>query len=89
MVRRLGFILFVFLPLALAACSSAGNDSDDTATTNGADPALTSALQQQIMVDPSLSQQAQGDAVRPPRNPPPAAFQRTASPPAVTSRMVI
>lgn len=69
MVRRLGFILFVFLPLALAACSSAGNDSDDTATTNGADPALTSALQQQIMVDPSLSQQAQGDAVRPPAQP--------------------
>lgn len=69
MIRRLGFILFVFLPLALAACSSASNESDDAATTNGVDPALASALQQQIMVDPSLSQQAQGDSVRPPNQP--------------------
>ena len=70
MVRRLGFILFVFLPLALAACSSnSGNDGDDSASANGVDPALASALQQQIMVDPSLSQQAQGDTVRPPAQP--------------------
>lgn len=70
MVRRLGFILFVFLPLALAACSSnSGGDNDDSAGANGVDPALASALQQQIMVDPALGQQANGDTVRPPGQP--------------------
>jgi hypothetical protein len=70
MVRRLGFILFVFLPLALAACSSnSGNDGDDSASANGVDPALASALQQQIMVDPALGQQSNGDTVRPPNQP--------------------
>src|ERR1044072_527869 len=70
MLRRLGFILFVFLPLALAACSSnSGNDGDESASTNGVDPALASALQQQIMVDPSLGQQSNGNTVRPPGQP--------------------
>lgn len=70
MVRRLGFILFVFLPLALAACSgNSSNDADDSASANGVDPALASALQQQIMVDPALGQQSNGDTVRPPGQP--------------------
>jgi hypothetical protein len=70
MVRRLGFILLVFLPLALAACSGgSGNDGDETAAANGVDPALASALQDQIMVDPALGQQANGDSVRPPGQP--------------------
>jgi hypothetical protein len=70
MLRRLGFILFVFLPLALAACSSnSGNDGDESASANGVDPALASALQSQIMVDPALGQQSNGDTVRPPGQP--------------------
>ena len=61
------------LPLALAACSyaddreQAGNQV--AAAANGTDPALASALQDQIMVDPRLGQQANGDAVRPPAQP--------------------
>ena len=70
MVRRLGFYLLVILPLALAACSGgSGNDGDDAASANGVDPALASALQDQIMVDPALGQQANGDSVRPPGQP--------------------
>jgi len=70
MLRRLGFILFVFLPLALAACSgNPGNDGDEATSANQVDPALASALQDQIMVDPALSQQANGDAIRPPGQP--------------------
>lgn len=69
MVRRLGFILFVFLPLALAACSSSDDANNDSADANGVDPALASALHDQIMVDPALGQQANGDSVRPPGQP--------------------
>ena len=69
MARRLGFPLVILLGLALAACSHANPDADDAAAGNSVDPALASALQQQIMVDPSLSQQANGDTVRPPAQP--------------------
>lgn len=69
MVRGLGFFFLVFLPLALPACSGAGSDATETADANGVDPALASALQDQIMVDPALGQQANGDAVRPPGQP--------------------
>jgi hypothetical protein len=69
MVRRLGFYLLVVLPLALAACSG-GSDNEEVANSaNGVDPALASALQDQIMVDPGLGQQANGDSVRPPGQP--------------------
>lgn len=66
LLRRPGLALL--LPLALAACGGA-EPSDDTADANGVDPALASALHDQIMVDPQLSQQANGDAVRPPGQP--------------------
>ncbi|MEI9851068.1 MAG: hypothetical protein WDN24_09745 [Sphingomonas sp.] len=69
MIRQLGFVLFVFLPLALAGCSGGGNAMDEAAQVNGVDPALASALQDQIMVDPALGQQANGDSVRPPGQP--------------------
>lgn len=69
MVRRLGFILLVVLPLALAACSGSSDDSASANSANGVDPALASALQDQIMVDPALGQQANGDSVRPPGQP--------------------
>jgi hypothetical protein len=69
MVRTLGFILFVFLPLALAGCGGTDNSNNlmsDAELGNAADPAVTSALQDQIMVDPQLGRQANGDAIRPP-----------------------
>ena len=59
--------------LALAACSGAddGNLSnlDNQLTGNDADPALTSALEDQIAVDPELAQQSNRNAVRPPATP--------------------
>lgn len=72
--------LLVALAGTLAACggsknSTASLDSLDGELTNGAsigntrDPALMSALQSQIMVDPTLAQQANSDAVRPPSQP--------------------
>lgn len=72
MFRTIGFILFVFLPLALAGCGGtdmANNTLSDAELGNAADPALTGALQDQIMVDPQLGRQANGDAIRPPSQP--------------------
>ena len=52
--------------LALAACSAAASDNnlaemDNSLIGNGADPALTSALEDQILVDPNLVQQIQSE----------------------------
>jgi len=72
MVRTLGFILFVFLPLALAGCGGAdtgNNIMSDAELGNAADPAITSAIQDPIMVDPQLGRQANSDAIRPPSQP--------------------
>lgn len=71
MARSHHFLLMLALPLALAACGSKGSlgDVSDSDSGNAADPALTSALQDQIMVDPQLGRQANGDAVRPPAQP--------------------
>ncbi len=59
--------------LALAACESSEDANiaalDNELMANGADPALTSALEDQIMVDPNLVQQAHPNAVRPPETP--------------------
>ena len=59
--------------LALAACSGgAGNNLaalDNELIGNDADPALTSALEDQILVDPNLVQQANPNSVRPPETP--------------------
>ncbi|WP_375397444.1 hypothetical protein [uncultured Sphingomonas sp.] len=67
------------MPLALVACgprATADNnlDSLDAELTgngqgNTRDPAMTSALQDQIMVDPALAGQSNADAVRPPQQP--------------------
>ena len=59
--------------LALAACGS-GNDNnlaemDNSLIGNGADPALTSALEDQILVDPNLVQQTHPNSARPPETP--------------------
>jgi hypothetical protein len=60
--------------LALAACGpnqDGGNlaSLDNTLVGNDADPALTSALQDQIAVDPNLVNQSNRNAVRPPDTP--------------------
>ncbi|WP_336959334.1 hypothetical protein [Sphingobium aquiterrae] len=66
--------VLVALPLCLAACGR-GNDASnlaalDAALTNGvADPALRGALEDQIVVDPQLTDQANPNAVRPPDRP--------------------
>jgi hypothetical protein len=63
--------------LSLGACKQS-EEAEATPPGNDADPALTSALEDQIMVDPTLTQQSNKNAVRPPERPaqaqyPPAA----------------
>jgi len=60
--------------LALAACNRSGDgnnlaEMDNSLIGNGADPALTSALEDQILVDPNLVQQSNPNTVRPPERP--------------------
>ena len=58
--------------LVLAACGRQDANVaalDNELLANGADPALTSALEDQIMVDPNLVQQAHPNSVRPPETP--------------------
>ncbi len=60
--------------LSLAACNQRAGDAelaelDNRIVGNDADPALTSALQDQILVDPALTQQSNKNAVRPPETP--------------------
>jgi hypothetical protein len=60
--------------LSLGACQKGGKDSDlasldNQILGNDADPALTSALEDQILVDPALTQQSNKNAVRPPKTP--------------------
>lgn len=70
MAFRRAFYLPILLPLALAGCGGSASLGDaDEVSGNAADPALASALQDQIMVDPQLSRQANGDAIRPPGQP--------------------
>ncbi|MDF0545972.1 hypothetical protein PX699_26795 [Sphingobium sp. H39-3-25] len=63
-------VVLAALPLSLAGCGR-GDDANNLAAldaqlTNGvSDPALTGALEDQIVVDPQLTQQANPNAVRP------------------------
>ncbi|MEA3017989.1 MAG: hypothetical protein QOI38_2711 [Sphingomonadales bacterium] len=54
--------------LALAACGQ-GSVANNMLALNDADPALTSALEDQIATDPNLAQQANRLSVRPPETP--------------------
>ena len=58
---------------ALAACGGGDRNNlaemDNSLIGNGADPALTSALEDQILVDPNLVQQAHPNTARPPETP--------------------
>lgn len=67
-----------FVPLALAAAVMVGgchskskkvDALDNSLVANDQDPALAGALNDQIMVDPALTQQANGAAVRPAAKP--------------------
>src|SRR3954471_15129590 len=59
--------------LTLAACGSGEENNlaemDNSLIGNGADPALTSALEDQILVDPNLVQQTHPNSARPPEPP--------------------
>lgn len=67
--------------LALSACGQRNDGDRDldsldnelveagSSAGNARDPAMTAALQDQIMVDPALAQQSNTDAVRPPTRP--------------------
>jgi hypothetical protein len=59
--------------VALAACGGGATNNlaalDNSLAGNDADPALTSALEDQIMVDPTLAQQAHPNQARPPETP--------------------
>ena len=69
MARSRVLLPVLILPLVLAGCGGPAPDNSADNSANAADPALTSALQDQIMVDPQLSRQANSDAVRPPSQP--------------------
>ncbi|MFA5964044.1 MAG: hypothetical protein WC804_08515 [Sphingomonas sp.] len=76
--RFLGFIALA-MPLALLGCGprdkdgrnldSLDNELIEAGNANSHDPAMMSALQDQIMVDPSLAHKANDDAIRPPTQP--------------------
>jgi hypothetical protein len=71
--------------LALAACNRGAGDNnlaemDNSLIGNGADPALTSALEDQILVDPNLVQQANPNSARPPETPVQAQYPADAAP---------
>ena len=77
--RLIALAASLAVPLALAACGGAKDTDANLASIDAElapnsaastkDPALTSALGGQIMVDPQLAQQANNDAVRPPAQP--------------------
>lgn len=102
---RARWITTLCLPLALAACakSDASDENLDTldaeltdgkaANAPAKDPAVMSALQSQIMVDPTLAQQSNGDAIRPPGQPysapvPPEQIAAAANQPVNTGPLV-
>jgi hypothetical protein len=70
--------------IALAACGRGSDNNlaaiDNELIANGSDPALTSALEDQIMVDPNLVQQANPNTVRPPETPVQAQYPADAAP---------
>ena len=64
--------LSLLVTLALAACDRGAGRAEQER--QEADPALTSALEDQILVDPALTQQSNRNAVRPPETPPQAQY---------------
>lgn len=71
--------------LALAGCANAPADNDLSAIdneliANSIDPALTTALQDQLSVDPTLAQQSHPNSARPPEAPVQAQYPADANP---------
>ena len=87
MYHRIAFPLrpaILIAVMMLAACGSASDETelaslDNQIVGNDADPALTSALEDQILVDPTLSQQSNRNAVRPPESPVQAPYPQPAA----------
>ena len=67
---------------ALAACGS-GIEANNSLAANDADPALTGALEDQILTDPTLAQQSNRLSVRPPELPTRAEYPADAGQPQV------
>jgi hypothetical protein len=84
MPRRLALLTAVTGLALLAGCSRGSDDNlaaiDNELIANGTDPALTSALEDQIMVDPNLVQQSNPNSVRPPETPVQAQYPADAAP---------
>jgi hypothetical protein len=57
------------LAILLGACQRSDDAANADSNAGDADPALTSALEDQILVDPALTQQSNKNAVRPPETP--------------------
>ena len=71
--------------LTLAACGGGGANNelaaiDNELIANTVDPALTTALQDQLSVDPTLAQQANPNSARPPETPVQAQYPADANP---------
>lgn len=84
-MNRLCAFLAGFGLFALAACGggTANNDLaaiDNELIANAVDPALTSALQDQLSVDPTLAQQSNPNSARPPETPVQAQYPADANP---------
>ena len=82
-LHRPAFVLAGLLALAGCGGSSANNDLaaiDNELIANAVDPALTGALQDQLSVDPSLSQQANPNSARSPEAPVQAQYPADANP---------
>lgn len=73
MVRKGCFLGIAAAALLLGGCADTGNSLADVDNeligANQSDPALTAALEDQILVDPSLTQQSNRDAARPSSEP--------------------
>jgi hypothetical protein len=72
-------ILTIAAAIAVGGCKRGPSEAelnrlDNSLMANDTDPALTSALQDQIMVDPALTQQSNKNAVRAPASPPAAQY---------------
>ena len=96
-MARLSLLVPCAFALTLAGCNSGGADNNAQALNaldanlagNAVDPALAGALEDQIMVDPSLAAQANGDSIRPASQPAQAAFPADALPGAPASAEVM
>ena len=73
----------IAVALSLAACQSSDEVAKADARTAGsdADPAMTSALEDQILVDPALTQQSNKNAIRPAETPMQAQYPAEAGQP--------